>query len=140
MYSISSCSFACRRESSASAEHGIICIFGNSCFNLSRFSFAPGLSILFAAINIGFVMCLRVSVKFAKSSSDHDVGLSGSSFSFIRTSLISSSETPSPENCFARETERSCFVVWIVLESFSQTFSKIALYHLLSSFSSILTS
>jgi len=126
MYSINPCSLACLRDSSASAEHGIICMFGNSCFSLSKFSFAPGLSILFAAISIGFVRCLSVSVKFARSVSDHDVGLSGSSFNFIRTSLMSSSETPSPENCFAKDTERSCFVVCIVLESLSQVFLNIA--------------
>ena len=140
VYSISPCSFACLSESSESVEHGIIWIFGNSCFSFSKFSFAPGLSILFAAISIGFVMCLRVSVKFERSSSDHDVGFSGSSFSFIRTSLMSSSVTASPENCFASDAERSCFVVWIVRDSLSQTFLKIDWYHLFNSFSNILTS
>ena len=140
VYSISSCSFACLRESSASAEHGIIFRSGNSCFNFFRFSFAPGLSILFAAISIGFVRCLRVSVKFERSSSDHEAGLSGFSFSFIRTSFTSASETLSPENCFETSFAKFCFVAWIVLDSLSHTFLKIELYHLLSSFLSILTS
>jgi len=140
IYSISSAFAACLRESSASEEHGIICIFGNSFCNFFRFSLAPCLSILFAAISIGFVECRNVSVKFDKSCSDHDVGFSGLSFSLIRTDFMSSSFTLKPENCFATSFAKSCFVVWIVLESLSQTFSKIALYHLFSSFSSILTS
>jgi len=113
---------------------------GNSFFNLSMFSFAEGLSILFAAIIIGFVECLNVLVKFAKSSSLHEVGFSGSNFSFIKTDFTSSSFTLNPENCFETSFEKSCFVVWIVRDNFSQTFSKIPLYHLLSSFSNIFTS
>ena len=111
MYSISSCCVASLSASSESAEHGIICMFGNSCFNFFRFCSAPDLSTLFAAINIGFVECLRVSVKFERSSSVHEAGLLGSSFNLIRTSLTSSSFTRSPENCFATSFARSCFVV-----------------------------
>jgi len=131
---------ACLNESSASEEHGIIWMFGNSCFNFFRFSSASGLSILFAAMSIGFVEWRRVSVKFDRSSSDHNVGLFWSSFSFVSTLLTSSSFTRSPENCFATSFAKFCFVVWIVRDNLSQTFSKMALYHLFSSFSNILTS
>ena len=55
MYSIISAFAACLRESSASAEQGMICISGNVCFSFSRFSLAFGRSALFAAIIIGFV-------------------------------------------------------------------------------------
>jgi len=140
IYSISSAFAACLRDSSASDEHGIICMSGNSSCNLFRFSFAPGLSILFAAINIGFVLCRKASVKFDKSCSDQDVGFSGLSFSFVRVDLTSSSLTRSPENCFATSFAKFCFVVWIVRENLSQTFLKMAWYHLFNSFSNILTS
>jgi len=140
VYSISPFSVACLRESSASAEHGIIWMFGNFSCSFFRFSFALGLSILFAAISIGFVKCRSVSVKFSKSFFVHEVGLFGSSFSFVNTLLTSSSLTLSPENCFAISFAKFCFVVWIVRDNLSQTFSKMVLYHLFSSFSSILTS
>jgi len=140
MYSIIPAFAACLRDSSESAEHGTIIILGNSVFNLSIFSFAVGLSILFAAIIIGFVECLSVLVKFARSSSVQDVGFSGSSFNFIKTDFTSSSFTLNPENCFDTSFEKSCFVVWIVLDSFSHAFSKMPRYHLLSSFSNIFTS
>jgi len=140
VYSINSVFAACLNDSSASAEHGTIMISGNSVFNLSMFSFAEGLSILFAAIIIGFVECLNVLVKLSKSSSLHDVGFSGSSFNFIKTDFMSSSFALNPENCFATSFAKSCFVDWIVLESLSQTFVKIARYHLFNSFSNIFTS
>jgi len=140
VYSIKSEFAACLSESSASEEHGIIGMFGNSFCNFFKFSSAPGLSILFAAMSIGFVLCRRVSVKFDRSCSDHDVGFSGLSFSFINVDFTSSSFTLSPENCFATSLAKSCFVVWIVRDNFSQTFSKIARYHLFSSVSSIFTS
>jgi len=118
----------------------MIWISGNASFNFSRFSSEPGLSILFAAISIGFVECLRTLVKSFRFCSVHAVGLLGSSFNFARTWLTSISLTRSPENCFATDFAKSVFVDWIVRESFSQTFSNIEAYHLLSSFSSISTS
>ena len=122
MYSINSAFAACLRESSASAEHGMIWICGNACFNFSRFSIEPGLSALFAAINIGFVECLNTFVKLCRSSCVHAVGVLGSSFNFARTWLTSASVTRNPENCFATDFAKSVFVDWIVLESFSHTF------------------
>ncbi len=53
---------------------------------------------------------------------------------------MSASLTRRPENCFATDFAKSCFVLWIVRDNFSQIFSNIEAYHLLSSFSSILTS
>ncbi len=140
MYSIRSAFAACLKESSASDEHGIICMFGNSCWSFFRFSSAPCLSILFAAMSIGFVLWRNISVKFDKSCSDQDAGFSGLSFNFIKTDFTSSSFTRSPENCFATSFAKFCFVVWIVFENLSQTFSKMARYHLFNSFSNILTS
>jgi len=140
IYSINPAFAACLSESSASAEHGIIWMSGNSDFSFSMFSFALGLSILFAAMSIGFVLCRNVFVKFDKSCPDHDAGFSGLSFNFNKVDLMSSSFTRSPENCFATSFAKFCFVVWIVLESLSQTFLKIASYHLFNSFSNILTS
>ena len=111
IYSISPAFAACLRDSSLSAEHGIIMRFGNSCFNFSRFSFALGLSILFAAIIIGFVKCLNVFANFLTSSSDHSAGFSGFSFVLMRVCLMSPSFTFKPENCLAISFARSFFVV-----------------------------
>ena len=140
IYSISSAFAAWRRESSASAEHGIIFISGNASFNLLKFFSAFGLSALFAAIIIGFVEWRKVFVKLWRSSFVHAVGFVGSSFSFARTWLTSASVTRRPENCFATDFAKSVFVDWIVRDSFSQTFSKIDAYHRFSSPSSISTS
>ena len=109
-YSIISAFAACLRESSASAEHGMICISGYAFLSFSRFSIEPGLSTLFAAISIGFVECLSTLVKLCRSFSVHAVGVVGSSFNFARTWLTSASVTRNPENCFATDFAKSVFV------------------------------
>ena len=140
IYSIRFVFAADLNDNSASLEHGIIKISGKLSFNFSRFSNAPGLSILFAAINIGFVMCLNPLEKFATSSFVHFVGVKGSNFNFIKTSLTSSSVTFNPENCLAISFAKFNFVDCIVLVNFAHTFSKILWYHLSNSPSSIFTS
>jgi len=140
VYFISPAFAACRRESSESAEHGMICMSGNCACSFFRFSSEPGLSILFAAIIIGFVSWRRVVVKFFRSWSVHSVRFSVWSFRKFRTCLMSSSFIFSPENCLATDFAKSFFVVCRDLVSLSQTFLKMFSYQRLSSFSSILTS
>ncbi len=140
IYSIISALAACLRDNSASAEHGIIFISGKASCRDFRFSSEPGLSALLAAINIGFVECLRTLAKSFKLSSVHPVGFVGSSFRIVNTLFTSTSFTLRPENCLATVFAKSVLVDWIVRDNFSHTRRKIDAYHLFSSSSSIWTS
>lgn len=110
------------RASSDSALHGTKIYSGNSFLHLSRFSFAIGMSILFATMSMGFVV-LRIRVESLSSCSSVQLrGFAGSSPSVFIAPLTMLSVTLSPLSCLARALDGSWFSVLTCLANFSHPF------------------
>ena len=139
IYDIISCFAASLKASSDSAEHGMNIVSGNSFFSFSMFSSAPGISILFSAISIGFVFFLSRVDSFFISSSDHFSGLSSRpAFSIAFRAICS--VTFIAESCSAISISMLFLVMLVLLASFLQFFQRIDAYHRSISFSRNLTS
>ena len=139
MYDIISCFAASLKASSDSAEHGMNMVSGNSFFRFSMFFSAPGMSILFRAIRIGFVFFLSRVESFFISSWDHCSGFSSSFASSIAFTAITSVIFIA-DSCSAISISMPFLVMLALLASFLQLLQRIDAYQRSISFSRNLTS